>query len=177
MKPLEFDVQRKENYKSNYSKMQTTTPKPCRKRRQTIKAEEFFNSLNKKKRPNEKESEIQIEIPKKVEKKKTKQIFVPVARPKSTRKTKSVVAMERRLKIEEAVRTANEEGVQARVIESKGRGIFASKTFQRKDYIVEYAGDLIKPNEAHYREKFYASKDESGSSYMFYFKHNDEILW
>lgn len=96
---------------------------------------------------------------------------------RSRRKTKSQLDAERNNQIEEAVRNNTEDGIEVREIPNKGRGIFSTKLFSRGDFIVEYAGDLIKSTESTFREKFYGCMDASGSSYMFYFKLNDELLW
>lgn len=56
-------------------------------------------------------------------------------------------------------------------------GIFATEHFKRSDFVVEYAGELINATEANYREYFYASRDPTGSSYMFYFRHNGKTWW
>lgn len=96
---------------------------------------------------------------------------------KSSRKTKSKVQAERLSAIQKEIRSQKEHGVQARVIPDKGRGIFATKSFQRGDFVAEYAGDLIDMFEASYREKLYAAKDNTGSSYMYYFKFKENALW
>lgn len=101
--------------------------------------------------------------------------FLPVR--KSLRKTKSMVQAERINGIQNVIRNQQEDGIEARLIIDKGRGIFATKRFQRGDFIAEYAGDLIKMGEANYREKLYASKDTSGSSFMYYFKYKEDSLW
>lgn len=101
--------------------------------------------------------------------------FLPVR--KSSRKTKSKVQEERINSIRNVIRNKQEDGIEARLIVDKGRGIFATKRFQRGDFIAEYAGDLINMTEANYRENLYASKDSSGSSFMYYFKYKENSLW
>jgi len=55
-------------------------------------------------------------------------------------------------------------------IENKGRGIKAVKDFNKGDFVVEYAGDLIDIGTAKDLETKY-SMDASKGCYMYYFKH------
>lgn len=96
---------------------------------------------------------------------------------KSVRKTKAKIKKEREQSILKALRSGVEEGLEARFMESKRRGIFSTKNFNRGDFVTEYAGDLITKNTAMFYEKLYAATDKSGSSYMFYFKHNEKTFW
>lgn len=71
--------------------------------------------------------------------------------------------------IEDAVRQKLEVGLEVRHMETKGRGVFATKLFSKGDFIVEYAGDLINLREAKKRETNYA-KDPSIGCYMYFFE-------
>lgn len=93
------------------------------------------------------------------------------------RQTKNRLQAEEVLNIEKAIRDELENRIEVRQIPKKGRGIFATESFSRGDFVVEYSGDLINMEEARYREHLYASKDKSGSSYMFYFRFNEKPFW
>ena len=57
----------------------------------------------------------------------------------------------------------------------KGRGVIATKVFQRGDFVVEYAGELIEDmEEARRREEHYREED---GSYTYYFKHESKHYW
>lgn len=101
--------------------------------------------------------------------------FFPIRQ--SVRKTKTKVKDDRIKNIQQAIRDKAEETIEVRMIPNKGRGLFATQCFQRGDFIAEYAGDLIDMSEARYREHLYASMDQSGSSYMFYFKFKEKTFW
>ena len=59
-------------------------------------------------------------------------------------------------------------GLKVALIEKKGRGIVAVKNFNKGDFVVEYAGDLIDVGTARSLE---TSMDISKGCYMFYFEH------
>ena len=61
-------------------------------------------------------------------------------------------------------------------IVGKGRGVVASKSFARGDFVVEYHGDLIDIGQAKSRERKYSSKPDIGC-YMYYFKFNNRCYW
>ncbi|XP_075261866.1 uncharacterized protein LOC142353498 [Convolutriloba macropyga] len=61
-----------------------------------------------------------------------------------------------------------QDGLKVENFEGKGRGIVATKTFERNDFVVEYRGDLILPSEAKERELEFESNPEVGC-YMYYF--------
>ena len=71
--------------------------------------------------------------------------------------------------IEKAILNHQEDGLIVKVIENKGRGVFASKMFYKDDFIVEYAGELISMQEAKKREEAY-SKDANVGCYMYFFE-------
>ena len=66
--------------------------------------------------------------------------------------------------------------IQVTEIEGKGRGVVATKPFQRGDFVVEYAGDLIDLSLAKKREEKY-SEDTDIGCYMYYFTHNNRRYW
>ena len=58
----------------------------------------------------------------------------------------------------------------------KGRGVVATKYFKRGDFVVEYAGELIKLDEAKERETKYSMNEQIGC-YMYYFIHQNKNYW
>lgn len=96
--------------------------------------------------------------------------FFPVRR--SIRKTKKTVLEEKRKTIEEAILSNKEDGLEVRIFEGKGRGIVAARKFEKGEFVVEYAGELISMEEAQKREAVY-SQDENIGCYMYYFKHKN----
>ena len=58
----------------------------------------------------------------------------------------------------------------------KGRGIVATKSFDRGDFVVEYAGDLLDIPAAVAQEAEYAKNPEIGS-YMYFFKCAEKQHW
>lgn len=60
--------------------------------------------------------------------------------------------------------------------EGKGRGIVARRQFAKGEFVVEYAGELIKMDEARDREKLYAT-DQNTGCYMYYFKYRNQQYW
>lgn len=63
-----------------------------------------------------------------------------------------------------------------RVFPEKGRGVVACRDFERGEFVVEYAGDLIDVGVAKDREAKY-SMDLSTGCYMYYFRHNNKQYW
>uniref|UniRef100_A0A1B6CKF3 [histone H4]-lysine(20) N-methyltransferase n=1 Tax=Clastoptera arizonana TaxID=38151 RepID=A0A1B6CKF3_9HEMI len=96
--------------------------------------------------------------------------YFPVRR--SVRKTKKTVLEERQRIIEDAIISGCEEGLEIHIFEGKGRGIVATRNFNRGEFVVEYAGELINIEEAREREQFYA-QDQNTGCYMYYFKHHN----
>lgn len=97
--------------------------------------------------------------------------YFPVRR--SVRKTKKTVLEERQRTLEEAVTMCKEEGLEIHNFEGKGRGIVARRHFGKGEFVVEYAGELIKVEEAKEREKLYA-QDQNTGCYMYYFKYRNQ---
>lgn len=94
---------------------------------------------------------------------------------KSVRKTKKQVLREKQRSIENMIRDECEEGLECCFIEGKGRGVFATKNFEKGAFVVEYSGDFISLMEANDREDHYA-QDEKTGCYMYYFRYNDQTF-
>ena len=60
-------------------------------------------------------------------------------------------------------------------IEGKGRGVIADTDFEKDDFIVEYAGELISAKEGNTREKKYARENISGG-HIYYFRSHEKAL-
>lgn len=71
---------------------------------------------------------------------------------------------------EKLVKQNCQHGLKIVEFEGKGRGIVATKTFERNDFVVEYKGDLISPQEARMREEQFEN-DPNVGCYMYYFVH------
>ncbi|GLV38465.1 PR/SET domain containing protein 7 [Carabus blaptoides fortunei] len=96
--------------------------------------------------------------------------YFPVRR--SVRKTKRTVLEEKQKTLEQCLRNETEEGLEIHNFSGKGRGIVASQTFGKGDFVVEYRGELIDMAEAKRREIKYA-QDQNTGCYMYYFKHKN----
>jgi len=96
--------------------------------------------------------------------------YFPVRR--SVRKTKQTVIEETKKRIEKAILTCDEDGLDVHYFSGKGRGVVATRNFVRGDYVVEYAGELISIEEARIREVLY-SQDQNTGCYMYYFCHKN----
>uniref|UniRef100_A0A8C6ZRM7 [histone H4]-lysine(20) N-methyltransferase n=1 Tax=Nothoprocta perdicaria TaxID=30464 RepID=A0A8C6ZRM7_NOTPE len=94
--------------------------------------------------------------------------YYPVRR--SSRKSKSELQTEERRKIDELITSGKEEGMKIDYIDGKGRGVIATKHFNRGEFVVEYHGDLIEITDAKKREAVYA-QDPSTGCYMYYFQY------
>ncbi|XP_066144925.1 N-lysine methyltransferase KMT5A-A-like [Euwallacea fornicatus] len=94
---------------------------------------------------------------------------------KSIRKTKIQVLKEQQRSLEALIRSETEEGLEFSYIDGKGRGVFASKNFEKGDFVVEYSGDFISLIEANEREEQYA-QDETTGCFMYYFKYKDQTF-
>ncbi|XP_030754947.1 N-lysine methyltransferase KMT5A-A-like [Sitophilus oryzae] len=94
---------------------------------------------------------------------------------KSVRKTKKQMLREKQKQLEYMVICEMEDGLESRYTEGKGRGVFATKDFEKGSFVVEYSGDFISLMEANEREDQY-SRDEATGCYMYYFKYNDQTF-
>uniref|UniRef100_A0A8D2PHA5 [histone H4]-lysine(20) N-methyltransferase n=1 Tax=Zosterops lateralis melanops TaxID=1220523 RepID=A0A8D2PHA5_ZOSLA len=86
--------------------------------------------------------------------------YYPVRR--SSRKSKSELETEERRKIDELITSGKEEGMKIDYIDGKGRGVIATKHFNRGEFVVEYHGDLIEITDAKKREAVYAQDPSTG---------------
>ncbi|XP_007424712.1 N-lysine methyltransferase KMT5A isoform X2 [Python bivittatus] len=64
----------------------------------------------------------------------------------------------------------NKKELQIDFIDGKGRGVIATRHFNRGEFVVEYHGDLIEITDAKKREAAYA-QDPSTGCYMYYFQY------
>ncbi|XP_048855498.1 N-lysine methyltransferase KMT5A-A [Brienomyrus brachyistius] len=94
--------------------------------------------------------------------------YYPIRR--SSRKSKSELKCKEQQRINHLIKNGIEEGMQVKHIEGKGRGVFAERSFQKGEYVVEYHGDLLQINDAREREAAYA-QDPSTGCYMYYFQY------
>lgn len=62
-------------------------------------------------------------------------------------------------------------------IPGKGRGVKATRTFQKGEFLLEYAGERLKWEAAKTREADYNRIDPYACGYMFYFPFKGETLW
>lgn len=65
---------------------------------------------------------------------------------------------------------------QVKYTEGKGRGVFATQSFQKGQYVVEYHGDLLLKTDAKKREAVYA-QDPATGCYMYYFQYLSQTYW
>eukprot|EP00095_Tigriopus_kingsejongensis_P010467 maker-scaffold504_size153273-snap-gene-0.13 protein:Tk10467 transcript:maker-scaffold504_size153273-snap-gene-0.13-mRNA-1 annotation:"hypothetical protein TcasGA2_TC015766" len=98
--------------------------------------------------------------------------YFPIRR--SCRKSKTTLQKEHLEEIEHHLLADNDEDcdVDVEVFPEKGRGVVALRDFEKGEFVVEYAGDLIEIGCAKERENKY-SLDLSTGCYMYYFKYNN----
>lgn len=96
--------------------------------------------------------------------------YYPVRR--SSRMTSTDLKKQQKAALEEAILSGSEDGLEVMDIDAKGRGVVATKSFDRGDFVVEYAGDLINLDEAKRRDNMYCADPKAGC-YMYYFRHGD----
>ncbi|XP_038142917.1 N-lysine methyltransferase KMT5A-A [Cyprinodon tularosa] len=94
--------------------------------------------------------------------------FYPIRR--SSRKSKTELKWEQKKLIDDLITNGIEEGMEVQHIEGKGRAVFATRCFQKGDFIVEYHGDLLQITDAKKREAEYAQNPATGC-YMYYFQY------
>ncbi|XP_034565051.1 N-lysine methyltransferase KMT5A-A [Notolabrus celidotus] len=94
--------------------------------------------------------------------------FFPIRR--SSRKSKTELKCEEKKLIDELITKGIEEGMKVQHIEGKGRGVFATRSFQKGEYVVEYYGDLLQIDDAKKKEAEYAQNPATGC-YMYYFQY------
>ncbi|XP_013877943.1 N-lysine methyltransferase SETD8-A [Austrofundulus limnaeus] len=94
--------------------------------------------------------------------------FFPIRR--SSRKSKTELKCEQKKLLDDLITNGIEEGMEVQHIEGKGRAVFATRCFQKGDYVVEYHGDLLQITDAKKREAEYAQNPATGC-YMYYFQY------
>ncbi|KAM3874241.1 N-lysine methyltransferase KMT5A-A [Diretmus argenteus] len=94
--------------------------------------------------------------------------YFPIRR--SSRKSKSELKCEQKVHIDNLITNGVEEGLEVHHIEGKGRAVFATRCFQKGEYVVEYHGDLLQITDAKQREAEYAQNPATGC-YMYYFQY------
>ncbi|XP_062870043.1 N-lysine methyltransferase KMT5A-A isoform X2 [Trichomycterus rosablanca] len=94
--------------------------------------------------------------------------YYPIRR--SSRKSKTEIKCEQKRHIDELITEGIENGMMVRYTEGKGRGVFATQSFQKGQYVVEYHGDLLLKTDAKKREAVYA-QDPTMGCYMYYFQY------
>ncbi|XP_064153568.1 N-lysine methyltransferase KMT5A-like [Anguilla rostrata] len=77
---------------------------------------------------------------------------------------------EEQQRIGDLIQQGAEEGLEVRHIEGKGRGVFASRSFRKGQFVVEYHGDLLETKDAKKREEEYGRNPATGC-YMYYFQY------
>ncbi|KAG5835083.1 hypothetical protein ANANG_G00268370 [Anguilla anguilla] len=97
--------------------------------------------------------------------------FYPIRR--SSRKCNAELKCEEKRHIDELLSSGTEEGMKVQHIEGKGRGVFATRSFRKGQFVVEYHGDLLQITDAKKREAKYA-QDPSTGCYMYYFQYQSK---
>ncbi|XP_064162905.1 N-lysine methyltransferase KMT5A-A isoform X1 [Anguilla rostrata] len=97
--------------------------------------------------------------------------FYPIRR--SSRKCNAELKCEEKKHIDELLSSGTEEGMKVQHIEGKGRGVFATRSFRKGQFVVEYHGDLLQITDAKKREAKYA-QDPSTGCYMYYFQYQSK---
>ncbi|KAM8828277.1 N-lysine methyltransferase KMT5A-A isoform 2-T2 [Spinachia spinachia] len=94
--------------------------------------------------------------------------YYPIRR--SSRKSQTELKCEEKKLIDDLISKGIEEGMEVQHIEGKGRAVFATRCFQKGEYVVEYHGDLLQITDAKTREAEYAENPATGC-YMYYFQY------
>lgn len=94
--------------------------------------------------------------------------YFPIRR--SSRKSKTELKCEQKKLIDDLITNGIEEGMKVQIIEGKGRAVFATRSYQKGEYVVEYHGDLLQITDAKKREAEYAQNPATGC-YMYYFQY------
>jgi len=97
--------------------------------------------------------------------------FQPTRR--SQRKTDQTLKAERLQGLVKAIVDGAQDGLKAKEIPGKGRGIIATRIFLRHEFVVEYSGELLEIHTAKKREKKYA-QDLRVGCYMYYFTYRNQ---
>lgn len=94
--------------------------------------------------------------------------YYPIRR--SSRKSKTELKCEQQKLIDDLIINGIERGMKVQFTEEKGRAVFATRSFQKGEYVVEYHGDLLHITDAKKREAEYAQNPATGC-YMYYFQY------
>ncbi|XP_068430875.1 N-lysine methyltransferase KMT5A-A [Clinocottus analis] len=94
--------------------------------------------------------------------------YYPIRR--SSRKSKTELKCEEKKLIDDLITKGIEEGMEVQHIEGKGRAVFATRCFQKAEYVIEYHGDLLQITDAKSKEAEYAQNPATGC-YMYYFQY------
>ncbi|XP_026153069.1 N-lysine methyltransferase KMT5A-A-like isoform X2 [Mastacembelus armatus] len=89
---------------------------------------------------------------------------------RSSRKSKTELKCELKKHIDDLITKGIEEGMEERKVEGKGRAVFATRPFQKGEYVVEYHGELLQITDAKKKEAEYAQNPATGC-YMYYFQY------
>jgi len=92
---------------------------------------------------------------------------------RSERRIKSITKDDYQCVIKEKILTNNEDGLEVRVLEEKGRGVFSKHNILKGNIVCEYAGDLVDVKEARRREAEYELNPQLGS-YMYFFEYKSK---
>jgi histone-lysine N-methyltransferase SETD8 len=92
---------------------------------------------------------------------------------KSTRKCRSDLEREKREQIECSIRLQLESGLEVKRVVTKGRGVFATSSFARGQFVCEYAGEILSYSQALQREAKYGQNPSIGC-YMYFFEHKSK---
>ncbi|KAK7088662.1 hypothetical protein V1264_022560 [Littorina saxatilis] len=99
--------------------------------------------------------------------------FFPVRRSSRQGMTSRQLKRAREKEMAEKIKTGCEDGLEVVEFEGKGRGVVATKSFEKDDFVVEYCGDLVNITTAKQREQLY-ERDEEVGCYMYYFNHKNK---
>ena len=90
---------------------------------------------------------------------------------RSSRKPESVLLQQERDSIEAHLKRNDDStlGLMVQEFTGRGRGVVATRNFDKNNFVVEYHGEIVNIGEAKKREAIY-SLDSNVGSYMFYFK-------
>lgn len=94
--------------------------------------------------------------------------YFPIRR--SSRKSKTELKCEEKKLLDDLITNGTEEGMEVQLIEGKGRAVFATRSFHKGEFVVEYHGDLLHITDAKKREAEYAQNPATGC-YMYYFQY------
>ena len=70
------------------------------------------------------------------------------------------------------IRHPNYSGLEVKASQEKGRGVFATKGFEKGDFLVEYSGELVSRGEGLHREQ----RAEEDGGYLFFFSHDGQCF-